>query len=870
MKKVCLILALAAIVLVSLAFLIAFPIDDRYSKPHGSGSFDNGGENADDGKPIENKTSPANSQLPKEGAVYTYINSPENGKIAVRIDLPEEPRYEDSAPIVVVASTWFVEKYNKDETDFHLVYNPTDIGAITITHLWPGKSNPESGYSSEGTYDYGGPDSLAALRDTIKFALGKKTNSEGKYLNDLVAVDALYENVGMFASSHAGVVATNVMAYYGEELDGLEYFVGRENPTMAEMYPLEIGHWDNKHNAVQNPYYDPEGYTPTSIDVNYSTLGWIENAGLPDGRPYHAVPNGKDYVLDDKGPTIGEKRYFSYPLTKALFDNGAFALETWPGDVGKPEEVKDFWEYRETVGNYEKIGEKLPGLKVMLTFASNDHVQTAPDKPHIRQAYDGFRKGAGLWTRLNMDLSYVKSEINQEASSPDFPDNPANTEPEDWEQEAESWGFAGKLAGEMTARTVPLAGIAEMADRVKEGDWSVDLSEDLYTTTGEDKLGSVTMNKAGSFEGYTLIAPLESKKTVLINNDGDIINSWFSDYAPGDAAYLLEEGRLLRTAELEDADFGAGGTGGRVELFSFGGELLWFFEYSDEEYLAHHDVEMMPNGNLLMIAWERKSKEECTSSGAKPELAKRGLWPEHIIEVTPSKEVVWEWHVWDHLVQDYDPGKNNYGDVSAHPEKIDLNYRDGMDNEDWNHINSIDYNPESDHILLSSRQFDEIWIIDHNTTSAEAEGQRGDLLFRWGNPDAYGANGEQKLFKQHDAHWIGDTLPGAGNILLFNNGEGRRPPYSTVDELMVSKDYRSANSTIGWTYVLPRELYSRKISGAQRLPNGNTLICSGANGALLEVNRAGDIVWKYQLNPNSVGEKNIFRAYRYPLEIVEI
>jgi hypothetical protein len=410
--------------------------------------------------------------------VITHIDSPENGNIAVRIDVPQVPRYEEGAPIVVVASTWFVDKYNEDEVEFHLVYNPVDIGAISITNMWPGKTDMNTGIKSDGIYDYGGPDSLASLRDTIRFSLGEIPDVNGHYLHELIGVNPLYDNVGMFASSHAGVVATNVMAYYGESFPNLKYFVGRENPTMSEMYPLEIGHFDELHKPVYNPYYHYQGYTPTSIEVDYTHLGWIQNAAFPEGRPYYEVPgnNVNNYILDDKGPNIMGKRYFSDALTQALMDNGVFTLNNWPEDLATPAETAAFWPYRITVNNYEAIGEKMPELRVMLVFATFDHVQAAPDKPHIRQAYDGFRKRAGLWTRLNCDLVYTKSEIHKSASLQDgFPDNPANKEPGNWYVEAESWGFAGKLAGEMTAQTIPLAGIAEMADRVQDDIWKPNL-----------------------------------------------------------------------------------------------------------------------------------------------------------------------------------------------------------------------------------------------------------------------------------------------------------------------------------------------------------------------------------------------------------
>lgn len=413
--------------------------------------------------------------------ITTHIRCEETGLVAVRVDVPDTPRYHTSAPIVVVASTWFVEKYNEPTTPFHLVYNPVDVGAIAISHLWPGKRDPQTGLASDGRYDFGGPDSLAALRDTIRFALGLIPDVRGVFLHELVDVTPLYENVGLFASSHAGVVATNVMAYYGESFPGLKYFVGRENPTMAEMYPLEIGHYAETRTPVFNPFYDAAGYSPTSIAVDYSTLSWIQTEQYPEGRPVFHTIDGTDYVLDDKGPNINGKRWFSHALTQALMDNGVFSPTTWPADIATPEQTADFWPYRITVNNYAAIGEKLPHLHVLLPFASLDHVQAAPDKPHIRQAYDGFRKEAGLWTRLNCDLVYVQSEIHPSASlSLGFPDCDANTEPEDWLADAESWGFASRLAEEQTARTVPLAGIAEMADRVQADCWDSNLNQVLF------------------------------------------------------------------------------------------------------------------------------------------------------------------------------------------------------------------------------------------------------------------------------------------------------------------------------------------------------------------------------------------------------
>ncbi|MCG8532210.1 MAG: aryl-sulfate sulfotransferase, partial [Desulfovibrionales bacterium] len=228
------------------------------------------------------------------------------------------------------------------------------------------------------------------------------------------------------------------------------------------------------------------------------------------------------------------------------------------------------------------------------------------------------------------------------------------------------------------------------------------------------------------YEAYTLFSPLQSKVTYLINNSFEVVHTWNSQYNPGNSVYLLENGNLFRTAFLvpnANKKFQAGGMGGCVEEIDWEGNVVWDFTYSSDQYLLHHDIEKLPNGNILMIAWEYKSSEEAITAGRNPELLRDNeLWPDHIIEIQPTGsqggEIVWEWHIWDHLIQDYDRAKENYGVVSKHPELIDLNYIGSRGPEakgaDWNHINSIDYNEEFDQILLSVHGFNEIWIIDHS------------------------------------------------------------------------------------------------------------------------------------------------------------
>ncbi len=376
---------------------------------------------------------------------------------------------------------------------------------------------------------------------------------------------------------------------------------------------------------------------------------------------------------------------------------------------------------------------------------------------------------------------------------------------------------------------------------------------------------------SASFAGYTLFHPTPSTTTHLIDNWGREIHSWASSYSPGMSVYLLENGHLLRTAR-----FVTGG-GGLIMEMDWDGTILWEYQYADSTVLQHHDIHPMPNGNVLILAWENLTAAEAIEAGRDSALLSTDvLKPEHVVEVQPTGpttgDIVWEWHIWDHLIQDFDSTKANYGVVADHPELMDLNLApDG--NADWLHANSVNYNPELDQIVISLRRQDEFIVIDHSTTTAEAAGHTGgncgmggDIIYRWGSSVNYdaGTDLDTKLFDQHDANWIPPGLPGAGNMLVFSNGAGRPgDSYSTVEEITTTVDGNgdypqpSSGTAHGpesqtWTYTAdpPTSLYASKTSGAQRLPNGNTLICSGPYGHFYEVTADGEIVWEY-INPDT-------------------
>ena len=399
--------------------------------------------------------------------------------------------------------------------------------------------------------------------------------------------------------------------------------------------------------------------------------------------------------------------------------------------------------------------------------------------------------------------------------------------------------------------------------------------------------------------GYTLFSPNQSTEVFLIDNCGQKVHSWETDARPGLSCYLLDNGNLLRTKKVVQPYFQGGGVGGGVEVIDWEGNVLWSYNIADSLQCQHHDVEYMPNGNILVIAWDAYTEAQQLQAGRI--IPKPALWAEKIIELEPDftsggATVVWEWKVWDHLVQQADDNLDNYGIVSEHPELIDINYSGVQNNSpDWLHFNSVDYNEDLDQIILSVHHSSEIWIIDHSTTTEEAaghtgglSGKGGDLLYRWGNPIAYsqGTALDQQLFKQHDAYWISDSLVHGGMIMLFNNQTFLPIQGSTVDVLdpptnvdgsYIVESGKFLPEAFHWTYSADNitDFYSQRISGAQRLTNGNTLICEGGDGRLFEINIDGEVVWEY-INPVAQGQvltqgdipegNNVFRTYRYPLD----
>ena len=370
-------------------------------------------------------------------------------------------------------------------------------------------------------------------------------------------------------------------------------------------------------------------------------------------------------------------------------------------------------------------------------------------------------------------------------------------------------------------------------------------------TTGPT--GVLKYDQGQAYEGYTLFSPtVKNTVTYLIDMDGKMVHSWKSEYPAGLHAVLLPNGHLLRAGAIgqkkELGYLGFGGVGGIIEEFDWEGKKVWEYKlYEPGKVFQHHTFDRMPNGNTLILGWEKKSKEEALAKGRdaatipdKPVIQDGiphdAFWVDFVREVDKDGKTVWEWHAWDHV------GKG--------PKQLDINYTlpkptgAAYPNYDWSHFNTVWYLPETDQLLLNSRNFSEFYLVSHKT---------GEIEYRWGNASAYGQgkapswydNGDQKVFGSHSP-----TLLDNGNVLLFDNGserpEGNRSAAVEVD---------IKTGEVVWEYVTNHtaSFISYRQGAVQRLPNGNTLITSTHGGHLFEVTPEKKVVWDF-VSPFFAGE----------------
>ncbi|MFC1891985.1 aryl-sulfate sulfotransferase [Thermodesulfobacteriota bacterium] len=427
-----------------------------------------------------------------------------------------------------------------------------------------------------------------------------------------------------------------------------------------------------------------------------------------------------------------------------------------------------------------------------------------------------------------------------------------------------------------------------------------------------------------AFKGYTLFSPFRSNHTYLIDMEGNVVHMWAYPEGwgtPGEEAIekharLLEDGTLIRGAVNRTA----GNRGATYQILDWDGNVKWEYTDNRKDRMAHHDFRLTWNPKLqaktlMFVSGKDISHEEAVAMGCDPNLKDDyTTHPDGIVEVDMDGNIIWEWNITDHLIQDINPDLPNYVEkgktISDYPGKLDPNFGGGR-RGDWIHINSFDHNETLDQIVINNSIDSEFYVIDHGATFISgdpkgsidsAAGEAGDFVYRWGNPCIYdsgdcpslknegqeASNGHQQVFFSHDVQWVREKettpmkweLPGAGNFMIFDNGT-RRPggTYSSVLEINpYDGDWKNgkyipqmdaghnefgASDQITWCFrsAMPNAFFGHYISGCQRLPNGNTLIDSGPSGHFFEVTVDGEVVWEY-INPVGDRTKGEYGIYK--------
>ncbi len=425
----------------------------------------------------------------------------------------------------------------------------------------------------------------------------------------------------------------------------------------------------------------------------------------------------------------------------------------------------------------------------------------------------------------------------------------------------------------------------------------------VWVCAQSNTVGTIAYDPDLYAEGYTLVYPHNQPHARLIDACGEVVHQWTNDTLrrPGNSAYLTPMGNLVwahRPANFLGDAIWAGGGGAVIEGRTWDNAIQWNFTLNDSTGRLHHDFALTNTGTVLAIAWERIDSTTAVEAGRNPELLEDGeLWSERIIELMPNEsggaDVIWEWRAWDHLVQDFDSTKANFGNPALAPERVDLNFgTPSSAAPDWLHMNSIDFNPSLGHILLSIPTFDELWIID------KAAPENG-LIWRWGNPEAHanGTSEDQQLHYQHAARWLDAPYhqgsPDFGKIAVFNNrNPGATGPFSSAHLIAPILIENEGSTTYAmnetgtfspdafdwtWTAPTPTDFFSSGLSNFERLPNGNNLLLSGRTGEIFEFTAGGDTAWYYRV-PLQAGttvaqgtelgmnDNLLFRATRYPAQ----
>lgn len=329
--------------------------------------------------------------------------------------------------------------------------------------------------------------------------------------------------------------------------------------------------------------------------------------------------------------------------------------------------------------------------------------------------------------------------------------------------------------------------------------------------------GLRALDPARASAGFTLFAPLSGGDgtVYLIDLRGNVVHTWKMPSPPNNYGYLTDRGTLFYNTE-----------GGALEA-DWNGKVLWEVRRPDH----HHDGRLLKNGNVVLLGKTELPDEVARQvRGGRPGTEGRNgrIQADTVVELTTDGRTVWEWRSWEHL----DPAKDVITAIQD-------------PRSDWTWANAVIELPDGN-LLVSFRNI---------STVVKIERQTGEILWKLGAPPLSG---------QHAPTPLPD-----GHVLIFDNGPHRLDeslPFSRVIEV------NPATNEIVWKYqeANPTNFYSPRLSSAQCLPNGNTLINEGVYGRFFEVTSEGEVVWEYvnpyfgpATAPPKEQSNDVFRVYRY-------
>jgi hypothetical protein len=398
--------------------------------------------------------------------------------------------------------------------------------------------------------------------------------------------------------------------------------------------------------------------------------------------------------------------------------------------------------------------------------------------------------------------------------------------------------------------------------------------------------GTTIYDPERAWSGYTVLSPLGVQAVVVIDMNGNVAKEWrgFVNSAGGPAR-ILPGGLAIAASGSRPPHQES------LELIQqdFDGNVIWRFDRNEEitrndgsrvwSARQHHDWqrESLPAGYYSPAATPEivggRTLMLTHTNLIQPNVSNRMLEDDRLIEVSWEGDIVWEWLASDHI------DEMGFLDDARDVIRSAPTFNNGRGSFDWIHLNSATYvGPNRwfdagderfapDNIIVSSREASLIAIIDHDD---------GSIVWRLG-PNFNESEATRRIGQiigQHHPHLIPEGLPGAGNLLVFDNGGSSG--YGWANPLAPNGlgAFKRSNSRVleidpmtlelVWSYAGPG-FFSTNISNAQRLPNGNTLITAGAPGRLLEVTADGDIVWEY-IYPEFTPRNAVYRGYRLPYD----